>query len=107
MMLYALGALRLFDSLCDITEISMSIYQPRGANSNRASWSFSSARARHLTAALQNWHHTDGYVEFVLEQLTQAKLECADPLVLIEVPAPGRCTHRGFAPPAQPGPPPA
>ena len=28
--------------------------------------------------------HTDGYVEFVLEQLAQAKLECADPLVLIE-----------------------
>ena len=28
--------------------------------------------------------YTDGYVEFVLEQLTQAKLECADPLVLIE-----------------------
>lgn len=28
--------------------------------------------------------YTDGYVEFVLEQLTQAKLECADPLVFIE-----------------------
>ena len=28
--------------------------------------------------------YTDGYVEFVLEQFTQAKLECADPLVLIE-----------------------
>ena len=28
--------------------------------------------------------YTDGCVEFVLEQLTQAKLECADPLVLIE-----------------------
>ena len=28
--------------------------------------------------------YTDGYVEFVLEQLAQAKLECADPLVLIE-----------------------
>ena len=28
--------------------------------------------------------YTDGYVEFVLEQLTQAKLECADPLILIE-----------------------
>jgi hypothetical protein len=28
--------------------------------------------------------YTDGYVEFVLEQLTQAKLECSDPLVLIE-----------------------
>ncbi len=27
---------------------------------------------------------TDGYVEFVLEQLAQAKLECSDPLVLIE-----------------------
>ncbi len=28
--------------------------------------------------------YTDGYVEFVLEQLAQAKLECRDPLVLIE-----------------------
>ena len=28
--------------------------------------------------------YTDGYVEFVLEQLAQAKLECVDPLVLIE-----------------------
>ncbi len=28
--------------------------------------------------------YTDGYSEFVLEQLTQAKLECRDPLVLIE-----------------------
>ena len=28
--------------------------------------------------------YTDGYVEFVLEQLTQAKLECSDPLVLIK-----------------------
>ena len=32
MMLYALGALRLFDSLYDITEVSMSIYQPRREN---------------------------------------------------------------------------
>ena len=28
--------------------------------------------------------HTDGYVEFVLEVIEQAKLSCADPLVLIE-----------------------
>ena len=28
--------------------------------------------------------HTDGYVEFVLEQLEEAKALCADPLVLIE-----------------------
>ena len=28
--------------------------------------------------------HTDGYVEFVLEQLEEAKTLCADPLVLIE-----------------------
>ena len=28
--------------------------------------------------------HTDGYVEFVLEQLEEAKMLCADPLVLIE-----------------------
>src|SRR5699024_5566492 len=28
--------------------------------------------------------HTDGYVEFVLEQLVEAKTLCADPLVLIE-----------------------
>ena len=32
MMLYALGALRLFDSLYDITEVSMSIFQPRREN---------------------------------------------------------------------------
>jgi hypothetical protein len=28
--------------------------------------------------------HTDGYVEFVLEVIQQAKLSCADPLVLVE-----------------------
>lgn len=28
--------------------------------------------------------HTDGYVEFVLEQLEEAKTLCADPLILIE-----------------------
>ncbi len=28
--------------------------------------------------------YTDGYVEFVLEQLEEAKMLCADPLVLIE-----------------------
>ena len=39
MMLYALGALRLFDSLCDITEISMSIYQPR--RENVSTWTIS------------------------------------------------------------------
>ncbi len=32
MMLYALGALRLFDSLYDISEVAMSIYQPRREN---------------------------------------------------------------------------
>ena len=32
MMLYALGALRLFDSLYDIEEVAMSIYQPRRDN---------------------------------------------------------------------------
>ena len=37
MMLYALGALRLFDSLYDITEVSMSIYQPR--REHYSSWS--------------------------------------------------------------------
>ena len=39
MMLYALGALRLFDSLYDITEVSMSIYQPR--RENVSTWTIS------------------------------------------------------------------
>ena len=39
MMLYALGALRLFDSLYDITEVSMSIYQPR--RDNVSTWAIS------------------------------------------------------------------
>ena len=39
MMLYALGALRLFDSLYDITEVSMSIYQPR--RDNVSTWTIS------------------------------------------------------------------
>ena len=38
-MLYALGALRLFDSLYDITEVSMSIYQPR--RENVSTWTIS------------------------------------------------------------------
>ena len=41
MMLYALGALRLFDSLYDITEVSMSIYQPR--RENVSTWTISVA----------------------------------------------------------------
>ena len=39
MMLYALGALRLFDSLYDITDVSMSIYQPR--RENVSTWAIS------------------------------------------------------------------
>ncbi len=39
MMLYALGALRLFDSLYDISEVSMSIYQPR--RENVSTWTIS------------------------------------------------------------------
>ena len=39
MMLYALGALRLFDSLYDITEVSMSIFQPR--RENVSTWTIS------------------------------------------------------------------
>lgn len=39
MMLYALGALRLFDSLYDITKVSMSIYQPR--RENVSTWTIS------------------------------------------------------------------
>ena len=39
MMLYALGALRLFDSLYDITEVNMSIYQPR--RENVSTWTIS------------------------------------------------------------------
>lgn len=39
MMLYALGALRLFDSLYDIAEVSMSIYQPR--RENVSTWTIS------------------------------------------------------------------
>lgn len=39
MMLYALGALRIFDRLYDITEVSMSIYQPR--RENVSTWTIS------------------------------------------------------------------
>lgn len=39
MMLYALGALRLFDALYDIEEISMTIYQPR--RENISTWTIS------------------------------------------------------------------
>lgn len=39
MMLYALGALRLFDSLYDIAEVSMSIFQPR--RENVSTWTIS------------------------------------------------------------------
>lgn len=39
MMLYALGALRIFDSLYDINEVSMSIYQPR--RENVSTWTIS------------------------------------------------------------------
>ena len=41
--------------------------------------------------------HTDGYVEFVLEQLEEAKTLCADPLILIEqrlLLCAGRVRHR-------------
>lgn len=39
MMLYALGALRIFDCLYEITEVSMSIYQPR--RENISTWTIS------------------------------------------------------------------
>lgn len=39
MMLYALGALRIFDSLYDIEKVSMSIYQPR--RENVSTWTIS------------------------------------------------------------------
>ena len=39
MMLYALGALRIFDCLYNITEVSMSIYQPR--RENVSTWTIS------------------------------------------------------------------
>lgn len=39
MMLYALGALRLFDSLYDVAEVSMSIFQPR--RENVSTWTIS------------------------------------------------------------------
>lgn len=41
MMLYALGALTLFDSLYDISEISMTIYQPR--RENVSTWTISTS----------------------------------------------------------------
>ena len=41
MMLYALGALRLFDSLYDVAEVSMSIFQPR--RENVSTWTISVA----------------------------------------------------------------
>ena len=41
MMLYALGALRLFDSLYDIDEVAMTIYQPR--RENISTWTISVA----------------------------------------------------------------
>ena len=46
MMLYALGALRLFDSLYDIETVSMTIYQPR--RENVSTWSI-------LVEALMEW----------------------------------------------------
>lgn len=46
MMLYALGALRLFDSLYDIEEVAMTIYQPR--RENTSTWSIP-------VAELQTW----------------------------------------------------
>lgn len=46
MMLYALGALRLFDSLYDIEEVAMTIYQPR--RENISTWTIS-------VNDLQNW----------------------------------------------------
>lgn len=46
MMLYALGALRLFDHLYDIEEVSMSIFQPR--RENVSTWTIS-------VADLMNW----------------------------------------------------
>ena len=39
MMLYALGALRIFDCLYDITEVAMTIYQPR--RENVSTWTIS------------------------------------------------------------------
>ena len=44
MMLYALGALRLFDCLYDIDEVSMSIYQPR--RENISTWTISVAELK-------------------------------------------------------------
>ena len=44
MMLYALGALKLFDCLYDIDEVSMSIYQPR--RENISTWTISVAELR-------------------------------------------------------------
>lgn len=46
MMLYALGALRLFDSLYDIESVSMTIYQPR--RENVSTWTIS-------VSELMNW----------------------------------------------------
>lgn len=46
MMLYALGALRLFDSLFDIESVSMTIYQPR--RENVSTWTIS-------VSELMNW----------------------------------------------------
>ncbi len=46
MMLYALGALRLFDSLYDIEEVAMTIFQPR--RENVSTWTIS-------VANLQDW----------------------------------------------------
>ena len=46
MMLYALGALRLFDSLYDIEDVAMTIYQPR--RENISTWTIS-------VADLKNW----------------------------------------------------
>lgn len=49
MKLYALGALELFDSLYDIDEVSMTIYQPR--RENVSTWTIS-------VEALQDWAET-------------------------------------------------
>lgn len=46
MMLYALGALRIFDCLYDITEVAMTIYQPR--RENVSTWTISVDELREL-----------------------------------------------------------
>jgi len=50
MMLYALGALKAFDSLYDISEVSMTIYQPR--RENASTWTIS-------ISVLYDWAETE------------------------------------------------